>query len=161
MKMTRTKPIDCKRGHNLAEHGRLDKNGSRHCRECERYRTQKFKTEHPDLYKQSALARTKKYQAANKPKLQVAWEHRKLGKYGLTLDGYNQLLASQNQSCAICKQTCPSGKKLAVDHDHATSEVRGLLCLNCNNGLGRFRDDPELLTRAIEYLSRTKTFTLV
>jgi hypothetical protein len=50
--------------------------------------------------------------------------------------------------CEICKKQC----KLHRDHDHATGLSRGFLCLNCNTGLGQFKDKPELLVAAIEYL---------
>lgn len=76
-------------------------------------------------------------------------------KYGITLDEYDAMLDSQNGHCAICPATDPGRKGrsfLYVDHCHETGEVRGLLCGNCNDGLGRFRDDPALLRGAIAYL---------
>jgi hypothetical protein len=73
--------------------------------------------------------------------------------FGLTQADYDALLAKQGGGCAICGK--PPGKiSLHVDHDHETSEVRGLLCVGCNNALGQFHDDPALLDRAIEYLGR-------
>jgi len=54
-------------------------------------------------------------------------------KYGITLQQYNEMLKGQNYSCAICNQHESNfKKKLAVDHDHKTNEVRGLLCFYCN-----------------------------
>ena len=75
-----------------------------------------------------------------------------LMKFGITLEEYNKLLESQNGVCAICGKP-PGKKQLAVDHDHETSRVRGLLCSNCNHGLGNFKDTPKLLFGAIGYLS--------
>jgi hypothetical protein len=75
--------------------------------------------------------------------------------YGITLDEYEGMLARQGGHCAICPSTLPgrSGRKyLYVDHCHDTGRVRGLLCGNCNDGVGRFRDNPELLRAAIRYL---------
>lgn len=73
--------------------------------------------------------------------------------FGITLEEYNQMLEKQNYSCAICgihQNECD--RKLAVDHDHETGEVRGLLCINCNKGLGHFMDCQEYLEIGIMYL---------
>lgn len=74
-------------------------------------------------------------------------------KFGVSVEQYDAMLAQQNGGCAICGRQCSSGRMLAVDHDHLTNRVRGLLCGQCNNGLGRFRDDVELLRKAIVYLT--------
>ena len=71
--------------------------------------------------------------------------------YGISLDDYESLLKSQGNVCKICK-TERSGKYLAVDHDHRTGKIRGILCENCNRGLGMFKDGPNLLRAAIQYL---------
>lgn len=70
--------------------------------------------------------------------------------YGIGVAEYNALLHKQGGACAICKST-PKGA-LAVDHCHDSGAVRGLLCTSCNNGLGRFRDDPDRLLSAATYL---------
>jgi hypothetical protein len=78
-------------------------------------------------------------------------------KFGITLDAYNRLLEAQDGKCAICgakPKDRPHHRKLAVDHDHKTKKIRGLLCFHCNTGLGNLRDDPELLLKAVEYLKR-------
>lgn len=75
-------------------------------------------------------------------------------KYGITPEEYAERLEQQNGVCAICSQTCKSGRRLAVDHDHVTGTVRGLLCGTCNIGLGCFQDDPILLGGAIAYLKQ-------
>lgn len=72
---------------------------------------------------------------------------------GLEEGAYLELFAKQGGRCAICTAT-PKKKRFAIDHDHATGTVRGLLCDNCNNGLGRFGDSPELLATARDYLLR-------
>lgn len=75
--------------------------------------------------------------------------------YGISLNQYNLLLESQNGNCAICgKHWTEKRRRHAVDHDHATGEVRGLLCSECNGGLGMFADKTELLQNAISYLQR-------
>jgi len=73
--------------------------------------------------------------------------------FGITLDEYNIMLDKQNDRCAICGENV-GGKSFAVDHDHLSGKVRGLLCGSCNVGIGHFRDDPELLEKAIEYIKR-------
>lgn len=81
-------------------------------------------------------------------------------KYGISLEEYNALLAAQNGVCAICgkmeSHIHKSGKlkELAVDHCHKTKKVRGLLCFNCNQALGRFQDSMENLRRALAYLEK-------
>lgn len=65
------------------------------------------------------------------------------------------LLVAQDYSCAICNTKAENlTKNLGVDHNHETNQVRGLLCTYCNVGLGYFRDSPELLAVAIEYLNK-------
>jgi hypothetical protein len=77
-------------------------------------------------------------------------------KYKITLDEYQILYKKQNGVCAICSKTTNGrGKEnntLAVDHNHQTGKIRGLLCTNCNTGIGNLRDSVELLTKAIKYL---------
>ena len=58
-------------------------------------------------------------------------------EYGITLVEYDQMLAEQGGVCAICKKE-PDGRRLSVDHDHVTGEVRGLLCVRCNSFLGYY-----------------------
>lgn len=72
--------------------------------------------------------------------------------YGISLEEYNSLLSKQKGVCAICSTECISGRRLAVDHCHTTGKVRGLLCANCNRGLGLFKDSKFLLEKAQKYL---------
>lgn len=73
-------------------------------------------------------------------------------KYNITLTDYDDLLHFQNNVCAVCGNPCPTGNRLAVDHDHETGKVRGLLCTNCNMALGFAQDNPELLRELADYL---------
>jgi hypothetical protein len=57
-------------------------------------------------------------------------------KFGISLDEYDAMLKSQSGVCAICAKPCATGKRLAVDHNHKTGAVRGLLCSSCNIKLG-------------------------
>lgn len=72
--------------------------------------------------------------------------------YGITPDKYEEMFKKQNGVCAICENPPKEGKRLGVDHCHDSGDVRGLLCDDCNTGLGKFRDDPDLLNAAREYL---------
>lgn len=69
--------------------------------------------------------------------------------HGLTIGEARAL--REGRTCEIC-----NGPGEAVDHDHDTGSVRGVLCHNCNRGIGHFEDNPELLAAAIDYLIRTK-----
>ncbi len=73
-------------------------------------------------------------------------------KYGISIAEYELRLADQLGVCAICSGTCRSGKRLAIDHNHGDGKIRGLLCADCNVGLGRFKDNAELLAAASAYL---------
>lgn len=71
--------------------------------------------------------------------------------YGLSREQYAEMLVEQSSVCALCGKDS-GDRALAVDHDHTSGSIRGLLCSTCNTGLGAFRDDPALLRRAINYL---------
>lgn len=76
-------------------------------------------------------------------------------QYGLTVEDVEKLLTEQGGKCAICQKEdihLNGGYGPAVDHDHKTGKFRGILCNGCNTGLGSFKDDPESLIRAAEYL---------
>jgi hypothetical protein len=82
--------------------------------------------------------------------------------YHLSFSRFTKMLLSQLGRCAVCMETC---RDLHVDHDHACCSghrscgvcVRGLVCKSCNGGLGMFRDNPESLRRAAEYLENWET----
>lgn len=81
-------------------------------------------------------------------------------KYGISLKGYERLLAEQDGLCAICFGPPDDNRKLSIDHCHETGKVRGLLCTRCNMGLGYFRDAPNVLESAIGYLARFEGLNL-
>lgn len=80
--------------------------------------------------------------------------------FGLTQDQYDQMLKDQNGGCAICgrpetsKSRTQKIKAMSVDHDHETGAVRGLLCFECNTGIGKLGDSIERLEAAIRYLRK-------
>jgi hypothetical protein len=79
--------------------------------------------------------------------------HLKL-KYGLSRADYDAMLQAQDYACAICRRGAwEFSRGLAVDHDHETGKVRGLLCSPCNSAIGQLQECPETMLRAISYLS--------
>jgi hypothetical protein len=89
-------------------------------------------------------------------------------KYGMTVQQYQAILNSQNGVCAICRmpetRVDPRTgllKALSVDHCHSTGEIRGLLCDDCNVGLGKLKDSPNLLLMAARYVKANCTDRLV
>ncbi len=81
-------------------------------------------------------------------------------KYGITLQDYEIIHEKQNGECAICnspettiEKSTGNIRRLAVDHCHVTGKVRGLLCAACNTSLGKFKDSPDILSKAIAYLN--------
>ena len=94
-------------------------------------------------------------QRANNPRRNLANDLRK--NFGMSLGDYDKLFESQNGKCALCgadANDTVNGKvtRLAVDHNHETGEIRGLLCGNCNRGIGNLQDSTKILTKAIDYL---------
>lgn len=130
-----------------------------------RARTQKWRDEHPGYHAASmrrwraahpgvAETRVLAWIAANRDK---ASAFSRKSRYGVTAEMYAEMVVAQEDRCALCKtpdHPIRNGKPTAwfVDHDHATGEIRGLLCRQCNHGLGSFRDDPRLFIAALLYL---------
>jgi hypothetical protein len=104
----------------------------RSCASCTRNRSKKHYLEYSDKQSDRRLQRL----------------------YGITLEDYSRMLENQGGGCAICGSTVGDGKrrKLFVDHDHVTGKVRGIICNKCNFGIASFRDNPELMQNAIEYI---------
>jgi hypothetical protein len=75
--------------------------------------------------------------------------------YGVNFSDYDKMLKKQNGGCAICKSPAPNHhkKRLNIDHCHITGRVRGLLCDACNRALGLFKDSPDIMLKAISYVS--------
>jgi len=71
--------------------------------------------------------------------------------YGLDRATLQQLIDRQGGVCAVCRDADP----VHVDHDHVSGRVRGVLCFNCNGGLGQFKDRADVMRSGIDYLERT------
>jgi hypothetical protein len=74
-------------------------------------------------------------------------------RYGIGADEFDELVRQQGGVCPICGRADPEH----VDHDHETGDVRGILCFNCNGGLGQFRDSIDSLRAAAAYLDARDT----
>lgn len=81
------------------------------------------------------------------------WSYKKLG-INITEEQYVSLKERQDNKCALCGNSPKQDRVLCLDHNHATGQPRGLLCNDCNIGLGKFKDDIEVLAKAIVYLSK-------
>lgn len=82
-------------------------------------------------------------------------EKHRVENFGITMEQYRAMSEAQKDVCAICGKPNHSGWMLAVDHDHKTGKVRGLLCSNCNRGIGLFKDSSAFLRKAMNYLERS------
>jgi hypothetical protein len=115
----------------------------------------RWRARHPE----KSRAAVKHWQATHHAQYKDARLRR---SHGMTLEQFNAMLRAQGGCCAICRKRPTKGRKkyLSVDHSHALPKGhpkrnRGLLCDNCNHGLGHFRDNPEILKKAIAYLAAT------
>ena len=77
-------------------------------------------------------------------------------RIGISEHKYAEMLASQQNRCAICREQCGTGRRLAVDHDHSSGRIRGLLCFRCNTSLARYE---QYAQRFAEYLADGKIRT--
>jgi hypothetical protein len=137
----------------------------------DRERTAKYRRENPEKVKEiqkrsqdrirddpERLSKLRgwqtQYREQNRRALSDGERHR---KFGITPEGYSELLKSQNGTCAICKQPETATrlgkvKALAVDHCHQSGAIRGLLCADCNTGIGKLRENTSIFLSAIRYL---------
>lgn len=112
------------------------------CKPCDDIARFKWKKDNPERSKRSSRERSLKF------------------RFGINLQEYEELLHKQNYACAICGSTETRNMgdtvwSLSVDHNHITGKIRGLLCNNCNRGLGLLGDSLEALKKAIKYLEET------
>src|SRR5258708_5990566 len=76
--------------------------------------------------------------------------------YALTIEAYEAMVVKQHNRCPICLSAPATDERLAVDHDHVTGAIRGLLCGPCNRALGGLANDVQRLRRAIAYLEHSR-----
>ena len=119
------------------------------CKECKRCESLKWGKEHKE--RKNIRARQRR---AENPMLDKT---RPLERMGLSLKDYEKFFHTQGGKCAICGKSETMTrhgklKRLAVDHNHKTGDIRGLLCSRCNLAIGMFEEDISILENAIEYL---------
>lgn len=110
----------------------------------------------------STIVARKKYKSSPRAKaMKKAWESSRSGMastlwryYKISIEDFEKKLKAQKGACAICRKKNKGKKRLAIDHDHATERIRGLLCRNCNLMLGYAKDSALILKTAIEYLKK-------
>ncbi len=78
-------------------------------------------------------------------------------KYGLDIKQLEEMFLLQEAKCAICQCEFTTRRKMHIDHDHKTGQIRQLLCNHCNVGLGMFKETELLLERALSYLRKWKS----
>jgi hypothetical protein len=118
--------------------------GENVCKKCNSIRARIYRKTNKD----KISAHKKSYYAANKDKAKNAMlKH----NHEITLNEYNQMHYLQQGCCAICGKST-KGKDCHVDHCHKTNRIRGLLCHKCNTALGLFKDNPDILIKAANYI---------
>lgn len=141
----------------LFSKAKKEKDGLFHsCKACQKiYRDNynKINAEKHSLYMKEHYVTKKDQYAAYREKHRERQRGYSLKRnYGISLAQYDAMLEAQDGRCFIC--SCkPRSKRLAVDHNHKTKEVRGLLCSRCNKALGVFHDKAEIVERALNYLT--------
>ena len=129
------------------------------CKDCEKNMAKKWYQKNPGYAKSKA----KKWREEHPEKVAIYREGNRLKsymgevkrKYGLSENGFKEMLQSQNEKCLICESHFAWNKRSNtphVDHCHASGKVRGLLCRRCNSSLGYFNDNPALFESAANYL---------
>lgn len=173
------KKTHCKREHEFTdENTYVDSKGNRHCRACRAERMRARREGGPgrgaNNSSKTHCPKNHEYTEANTRWDKSEWGSGKrrvcrtcaqanaavqvIKKYGLTKERFMEMLVDQDNACAICE--VPFSATPHIDHDHKCCDragscgecVRGLLCGDCNNMLGRAHDDPKILRAAATYL---------
>lgn len=122
----------CKKGHDPELYVQLP-SGAWYCKGCRHENSAKYRQKNREL---------------------INLKNR-VGRYGISIENYQRLVDIQSGKCAICKM--PLNKNnIRIDHDHSTGEIRGILCISCNTGIGLLKDAPEILISAAKYIRSYK-----
>ncbi len=166
--MVKSKGLCSTHYHRMYKHGKLDKpktkreelieNGCSYCPKCDKEKEiSDFNKDKHTAFGIAIYCRvcTGKKSSVRYKNFKRNHKNTQLkSNYGITIDEYEKLLDKQNGCCAICGRPDNGKRLMCVDHCHSTGEVRGLLCNNCNLGLGNFIDNVELLENAVKYLKQ-------
>ena len=107
----------------------------------------------PEKHRAYQRGKWKRYSRENKSKIR-AKNFR--DRYGIEVEEYEALKKQQEGKCGICET---AKRVLFVDHCHDTSKIRGLLCQNCNTGIGMLQDSIKVLRKAVQYLEKYERTT--
>lgn len=138
--------------YNLRTNGRGGYKRRSRCKLCERKAGREYREKNLD----ACRARKKRYDQSHPEKVNEWSFKARMKRMGLDHEFVLKYIEQHNGVCEICGDK-PSFRKLAVDHCHITSAMRGLLCSTCNTGIGMFKDDTSLLLKAILYLQKHNT----
>lgn len=171
--------VKCKESKPLAEFGRHSATSDKLrncCRPCNNERARAWSKANPEkrrelnrtahqrrradpVARERDRASTRAYHATEKGRRKVLNNRLKEG-YGVSLEQYEDMLVQQDGKCAICRNPPRGGNhvshRLHVDHDHTTGRIRGLLCHQCNTGIGFLGESPDRLIAAATYVRERK-----
>jgi hypothetical protein len=168
----------CPKGHLYDEENTyITPTGARHCRTCQKERMQERRSLTPGLgqggfnsmkthcpqghiYDEANTLYNKGGRRSCRQCQLVSQRRMRIERYGISVERFDEMIVEQGGLCLICLRELTMIIKFAIDHDHSCCNtasscgtcVRGILCKDCNTGLGFFRDNPENLARAISYL---------
>lgn len=142
---------------------RFSPNGKEYLR-CRICRNEQARNRLKDKYVTTPKKHEKHKLPKNMPKEDRSYAYTIRHRFKISAEQYQLMLVNQNYVCAICKNPETQLKKkynkikmLSIDHCHVTNKIRGLLCHQCNVGLGAFKDNIETLNSAINYLIKSSS----
>lgn len=125
------------------------------CKSCIEEQAKIYRKNNPNKRKEIIQRYRNKYpEKAHARRLKCYWPHLNTNEI---LNEYQLLILKYNNKCALCKVDQSQLKvKLNIDHNHKTGQIRGLLCNNCNRGIGHLQENLETIQNALNYLKEFK-----
>lgn len=120
---------------------------------------QNYNKKHRKVLRDYYNSYKRKWRSNNKNKT----KNEKLKKYNLTIEDFYNLLKIQKNRCGICKKKFNNSYSSfpCVDHNHKTGTIRGILCRNCNSGVGGLHDDIEIISNALKWVKKKNTVNII